>query len=78
MFRRPADLPFPLNQFNHYWFKADVYEAEMGAEGRVPGGEGQSVGHIQELKLLIILLNQIISAPHALLSLITMKIASTK
>jgi RHS repeat-associated protein len=41
--RRPADLPFPLNQFDHYWIKTDTYEAGMGGmRGGVPGQNGNS------------------------------------
>ncbi len=40
---RPADLPFPLNQFDHYWIKTDTLEAGMGGMGGgVPGQAGNS------------------------------------
>ncbi len=40
---RPADLPFPLNQFDHYWIKTDTLEAGMGGmRGGVPGQNGNS------------------------------------
>ena len=40
---QPADLPFPLNQFDHQWLKTDQYEAGMGGmDGNVPGQEGRS------------------------------------
>lgn len=35
--KRPADLPFPLNLFDHYWIKTDKYESGMGGECAVPG-----------------------------------------
>ena len=36
--KRPADLPFPFNQFDHWWIKTDKYEAGMGARpGEIPG-----------------------------------------
>lgn len=34
---RKADLPFPANNFSHYWFKTDTYEAGMGGNCDVPG-----------------------------------------
>lgn len=41
--KRPADLPFPLNQANHYWLKTDKHEAGMGGmRGVVPGQDGNS------------------------------------
>jgi RHS repeat-associated protein len=40
---RPADLPFPLNQFNHWWVKTNTHEAGMGPmNGQVPAQEGRS------------------------------------
>jgi|GEM_PF-4841723 len=27
---RPANLPFPLNHTDHYWWKTDTYESGMG------------------------------------------------
>ncbi len=40
---RPADLPFPLNLFDHYWVKTGTYEAGMGGpEGNVPAQGGRS------------------------------------
>jgi RHS repeat-associated protein len=40
---RPADLPFPANQYDHYWIKTDKYESGMGGmDGNVPGQEGRS------------------------------------
>jgi RHS repeat-associated protein len=40
---RVADLPFPLNQFDHQWLKTDRYESGMGPmNGQVPGQEGRS------------------------------------
>jgi RHS repeat-associated protein len=35
--RRPADLPFPLNLFDHSWIKTDSQEVGMGGECPVPG-----------------------------------------
>ena len=41
--RRPADLPFPLNQSDHYWIKTDTYEAGMGGmAGAIPAQDGNS------------------------------------
>jgi RHS repeat-associated protein len=41
--QRSADLPFPLNQFDHYWIKTDTFEAGMGGmRGGVPGQNGNS------------------------------------
>ncbi|QEX22835.1 hypothetical protein FRZ61_27680 [Hypericibacter adhaerens] len=41
--RRPADLPFPMNLFDHYWIKTDKYEAGMGGmAGQVPAQGGRS------------------------------------
>jgi RHS repeat-associated protein len=34
---RRADLPFPLNLANHYWFKTNRYESGMGGACAVPG-----------------------------------------
>jgi RHS repeat-associated protein len=34
---RPADLPFPMNQADHYWIKTDKQEAGMGGECPTPG-----------------------------------------
>ena len=43
MCHRPADLPFPLNQFDHYWIKTDTFESGMGGmAGVVPGQGGAS------------------------------------
>jgi len=40
---RPADLPFPLSLFNHYWVKTGTYESGMGGpQGNVPAQNGQS------------------------------------
>ena len=40
---RPADLPFPLNQFDHWWIKTSTIEAGMGPmNGQVPAQEGRS------------------------------------
>jgi len=33
---RPANLPFPLNHTDHYWWKTDTYESGMG-ETNKPG-----------------------------------------
>ena len=36
--QRPANFPFPFNQFDHYWLKTDTREAGMGAvPGEIPG-----------------------------------------
>lgn len=38
---RPADLPFPANQLEHWWIRTDTYEAGMGErEGEIPGQDG--------------------------------------
>ena len=34
---RAADLPFPLNQADHYWVKTDTYESGMAGACPVPG-----------------------------------------
>jgi RHS repeat-associated protein len=40
---RPADLPFPMNLFNHWWVKTSTVEAGMGPQnGQVPAQEGRS------------------------------------
>jgi RHS repeat-associated protein len=40
---RPADLPFPLNLFNHWWVKTSTIEAGMGPmNGQVPAQQGRS------------------------------------
>lgn len=40
---RPADLPFPLNQFDHWWIKTSTTEAGMGPmNGQVPAQQGRS------------------------------------
>ena len=39
---RPADLPWPLNNFDHHWLKTDTQESGMGnARGGVPAQNGQ-------------------------------------
>ncbi|KAB7627951.1 RHS repeat-associated core domain-containing protein [Alkalilimnicola sp. S0819] len=41
--RRTPDLPWPLNQSEHWWLKTDTYESGMGGMGEgVPGDEGNS------------------------------------
>ena len=41
--RRPADLPFPLNIFDHHWLKTDTLEAGMGGmRGVVPAQNGNA------------------------------------
>ena len=40
---RAADLPFPMNQFDHYWIKTGKYESGMGPmNGQVPAQQGRS------------------------------------
>jgi RHS repeat-associated protein len=40
---RPADLPFPMNLFDHWWVKTGKYEVGMGPlNGQVPAQEGRS------------------------------------
>jgi len=40
---RPADLPFPMNQFDHWWIKTSTVEAGMGPmNGQVPAQQGRS------------------------------------
>ncbi len=40
---RQADLPFPMNLFDHYWVRTDSYEAGMGGmKGVVPAQNGNS------------------------------------
>jgi len=40
---RPADLPFPLNLFDHWWIKTSTVEAGMGPmNGQVPAQGGRS------------------------------------
>ncbi len=40
MCHRPADLPWPMNKADHYWWKTDTYEAGMGETNKpdqIPG-----------------------------------------
>lgn len=40
---RPADLAYPINQFNHEWILTDTIEAGMGERpGVIPGQGGDS------------------------------------
>jgi uncharacterized protein RhaS with RHS repeats len=40
---RPADLPFPLNLFDHWWIKTSAFESGMGPmNGQVPAQQGRS------------------------------------
>jgi RHS repeat-associated protein len=42
MCRRPANLPWPLSTFDHYWLKTDTQEAGAGAVGGGVPGQGES------------------------------------